>query len=79
LPAAGRRHCGLAIEKEAAMATLSDHDQYLVHAAALTAKQLKQAIEIVEDKFGAERAQTDGALVGAVLAVLADNFRQKTR
>jgi hypothetical protein len=61
------------------MATLSDHDQYLANAANLTAEQLKQAIEIVESRLGVERAQRDGALVGAVLAVLADNFRQKTR
>jgi hypothetical protein len=61
------------------MTKLSDHEQYMLHAAELTAKQLQQAIEIVASRLGEGRAQTDGALVGAVLLVLADNFRQKTR
>ena len=33
----------------------------------MTAKQLQQAIEIIEGKAGKERAESDGALVGAVL------------
>jgi DNA polymerase III alpha subunit len=48
-------------------------DEALIKAADLTAKQLQQAIDIVEGKVGKERAESDGALVGAVLDVLAMN------
>ena len=54
-------------------------DEELRKAADLTARQLQQAIEIAEGKVGKERAESDGALVGAVLEVLATNYRHATR
>ncbi|MGZ5276356.1 MAG: hypothetical protein ACXWCU_10585 [Caldimonas sp.] len=51
----------------------------MTKAAELTARQLQQAIDVVAGKLGADRAQQDGALVGAVLAALADNYREKTK
>jgi hypothetical protein len=60
------------------MATTAKDDA-LLKAADLTAKQLQQAIEIVEGNLGKERAESDGALVGAVLDVLATNYRHQTR
>ena len=54
-------------------------DEALRNAADLTARQLQQAIEIVEGKAGKERAEGDGALVGAVLETLATNYRHATR
>ena len=65
-------------ERERGMATTAK-DEALLKAADLTAKQLQQAIEIVEGKAGKERAESDGALVGAVLEVLATNYRHATR
>ena len=64
------------VERE--MASTSK-DEALRNAANLTARQLQQAIEIVEGKAGKERAEGDGALVGAVLEVLATNYRHATR
>jgi hypothetical protein len=58
---------------------LTSQDEALIKAAELTAKQLQQALEIVEGKIGKERAESDGALVGAVLEVLATNYRHATR
>ena len=43
----------------------------------LTAKQLQQAIDMVEGKLGAERSQDASASVGAVLLTLAENYRQR--
>jgi hypothetical protein len=60
------------------MATTSK-DQALRKAANLTAKQLEQALEIVEGNVGKERTERDGALVGAVLGVLATHYRRATR
>jgi len=60
------------------MATTAKDDA-LLKAADLTAKQLQHALEIVESKVGRERAHLDGALVGAVLGVLATNYRHATR
>ena len=64
------------VERE--MASTSK-DEELRKAADLTARQLQQAMEIVEGKVGKERAESDGALVGAVLEVLATNYRHATR
>jgi hypothetical protein len=64
------------VERE--MASTSK-DEELRKAADLTAKQLQQALEIVEGKVGKERTESDGALVGAVLDVLATNYRHATR
>ena len=63
------------VEREMA----ASKDEELRKAADLTARQLQQAIEITEGKVGKERADTDGALVGAVLDVLATNYRLATR
>ena len=52
-------------------------DDAMVQAADLTVRQLQQAIDIVEGKLGTERPQADGALLGAVLVVLAENYRQR--
>jgi len=54
-------------------------DDALLKAADLTARQLEQAIEIVEGKLGAERAQEEGALIGLVLAALVENYRHRTQ
>jgi hypothetical protein len=54
-------------------------DEELRRAADLTAKQIQQAVEIVQGKVGKDRAEADGALVGAVLEVLATNYRLATR
>ena len=64
------------VERE--MASTSK-DEELRKAADLTARQLQQAIDIVEGKVGKERAESDGSLVGAVLEVLATNYRHATR
>ena len=69
---------GLRKQSETGMAT-TPKDEALLKAADLTARQLQQAIEIVEGKVGKERAESDGALVGAVLEVLATNYRHATR
>ena len=53
-------------------------DDALLKAADLTARQLQQALEIVEGKLGSERAQSDGALVGAVLVALVTNYQHRT-
>ena len=58
------------------MATATD--DALLKAADLTARQLQQALEIVEGKLGSERAQSDGALVGSVLVALVTNYRHRT-
>ena len=58
---------------------LTSKDEALRKAADLTARQLEQAIAIVEDKVGKEKAESDGTLVGAVLEVLATNYRHATR
>jgi hypothetical protein len=63
------------VEREMA----ASKDDELRTAADLTARQLQQAIEIAEGKVGKERAENDGALVGAVLEVLATNYRLATR
>ena len=60
------------------MATTS-MDEALLRAADLTARQLQQALEIVEGKLGPERAQENGALVGAVLQAIVENYRHRTQ
>ena len=61
------------------MAALSNHEQYLQNAANLTDELLQHAIAIVEKRLGAERAGSDGALLGAVLAALSENYRFKVK
>ena len=56
----------------------SPGEKSLLKAAELTARQLQAAIDIVEGKLGADRAQTDGALLGAVLMALVENYRERT-
>ena len=51
----------------------------MLKAADLTAKQLQHAIDVVEGKLGADRAKEAGALVGAVLPTLADNYSRRRR
>ena len=60
------------VERE--MASTSK-DEELRKAADLTARQLQQAIEIVEGKVGADRAEQAWPLVGSVLIALAENYR----
>ena len=55
------------------------NDEALRRASDLTARQLQQALEIAEGKVGRERAASDGVLVGAVLEVLATNYRTAAR
>ena len=64
------------VERETAS---TSKDEVLRKAADLTARQLQQAIEIVEDKVGAERAEQAWPLVGSVLIALAENSRQGRR
>ena len=52
-------------------------DEAMLKAADLTAKQLQYAIDVVEGKLGADRAKEAGALVGAVLPTLADNYSRR--
>lgn len=61
------------------MAGLSTHDQYMKNAEDFTALQLQQAIDIVETKLGKDRAAQDGALIGAVLLTLAENYRHRAK
>jgi hypothetical protein len=72
------RESGCPGNQEIGMATTAKDDA-LLKAADLTARQLQQAIEIVESNVGKERAESDGALIGAVLEVLATNYRHATR
>jgi hypothetical protein len=51
------------------------HDERMRAAAELTARQLAQAIEIVEDEFGADLDSKQGPLLAAVLSALAANYR----
>ena len=60
------------------MATTS-MDEALLRAADLTARQLQQALEIVEAKLGPERLQENGALVGSVLQAIVENYRHRTQ
>jgi hypothetical protein len=61
------------------MAALSDHEQYLLTARNLTAAQLRLALEIVQSELGRKPEAADGALVGAVLVTLGENYRHKTK
>jgi hypothetical protein len=58
---------------------LTSKDEALQKAADLTARQLELALALVEGKLGKERTESDGTLVGAVLEVLATNYRHATR
>ena len=60
------------------MAT-SSKDEALLRAADLTARQLQQALEIVEEKLGHPRSQENGALVGSVLLAIVENYRHRTQ
>ena len=51
------------------------HDERMRAAAELTARQLAQAIEIVEDEFGADLDNKHAPLLAAVLSALAANYR----
>ena len=50
-------------------------DERMRAAAELTARQLEQAIEIVEDQLGADLDHKQVSLVAAVLTTLAANYR----
>jgi hypothetical protein len=52
------------------------HDERMRAAAELTARQLEQAIEIVEDEFGADLDHKHAPLLAAVLSALAANYRE---
>jgi hypothetical protein len=52
------------------------HDERMRAAAELTARQLAQAIEIVEDEFGADLDNKHAPLLAAVLSALATNYRE---
>jgi hypothetical protein len=51
-------------------------DERMRAAAELTARQLEQAIEIVEDELGADLDHKQASLVAAVLTALAANYRE---
>lgn len=51
-------------------------DERMRAAAELTARQLEQAIEIVEDDFGADLDKRQAPLLAAVLSALAANYRE---
>ena len=53
-------------------------DEAMRSAAALTAKQLEKAIEIVEDEFGANMHDQHGPIVAATLVALAENYRRES-
>lgn len=52
------------------------NDERMRAAAELTARQLEQAIEIVEDAFGSDLEAKRASLLGAVLSALATNYRE---
>jgi hypothetical protein len=51
-------------------------DERMRAAAELTARQLEQAIEIVENEFGADLENKHASVVAAVLSALAANYRK---
>ena len=51
-------------------------DERMRAAAELTARQLEQAIEIVENEFGADLDHKQASLVAAVLTTLAATYRE---
>jgi hypothetical protein len=55
---------------------MSQNDERMRAAAQLTARQLEQAIEIVEDEFGADLDNKRAPLLAAVLSALAANYRE---
>jgi hypothetical protein len=55
---------------------MSQNDERMRAAAQLTARQLEQAIEIVEDEFGADLENKRAPLLAAVLSALAANYRE---
>ena len=59
--------------------TSTAKEQRLLDASEVTARQLHQAIQIVEKEVGTDRAASDGALVGAVLLVLSEHYRQAAK
>lgn len=63
------------VERELA----ASKDEELRRAVDLTARQLQHAIEIAEGTVGKERAESSEALVGAILEVLATNYRLAIR
>jgi len=52
------------------------NDERMRAAAELTARQLEQAIEIVEDAFGTDLENKRTPLLAAVLSALAANYRE---
>ena len=52
------------------------NDERMRAAAELTARQLEQAIEIVEDQFGTDLESKQAPVVAAVLSALAANYRE---
>ena len=54
---------------------MSHNDERMRAAAELTARQLEQAIEIVEDAFGTDLENKRAPVLAAVLSALAANYR----
>ena len=54
---------------------MSHNDERMRAAAELTARQLEQAIEIVEDAFGTDLENKRASVLAAVLSALAANYR----
>jgi hypothetical protein len=52
------------------------NDERMRAAAELTARQLEQAIEIVEDAFGTDLENKRAPLLAAVLSALTANYRE---
>ena len=57
-------------------ADMYQNDERMRAAAELTARQLEQAIEIVEDQFGTDLEHKQAPVVAAVLSTLAANYRE---
>jgi hypothetical protein len=57
-------------------ADMYQNDERMRAAAELTARQLEQAIEIVEDQFGTDLESKQAPVVAAVLSALAANYRE---
>ena len=54
---------------------MSHNDERMRAAAELTARQLEQAIEILEDAFGTDLESKRAPVLAAVLSALAANYR----
>ena len=62
--------------RKAKGADMYQNDERMRAAAELTARQLEQAIEIVEDQFGSDLEHKQAPVVAAVLSTLAANYRE---